>query len=396
MLQYPHQWPPRTVKKGCSREQRDKHSIVALHFRLPPVYPPPPTLWLLEAPVRKIILQMHTPARTSQCWSRQTPAWTRSVHLDAPGQRHGQQPVSGTADPGVVKQDKSSRGSVDTTKTPLGPQRVRMSSGERPIGAAKGKQSDTEACANPPPPPSPPTSDLDQRPAHTKDMAPDAGVARYRTGTRGTRPPTPKPLRTASGFWWQKWPETPFGILGMSQPFISHWEIWRQSGSVRQDHWYTQYKTLHVFARPCRRADPSPPPPSTEALCKPQPPTLSKRPFDFIFLLIFWGQADVWGRCSRDLRSGTWIPSERRISDCVWGALPSPPFETREVCWISPSSPGTCHTIQCTGSLGRHARATPFVRVPHFVARAHTHTRLSACVLCVWPCHTGGVGVAMQ
>ena len=33
-----------------------------------------------------------------------TPAWTRSVHLDAPGQRHGQQPVSGIADPRVVKQ----------------------------------------------------------------------------------------------------------------------------------------------------------------------------------------------------------------------------------------------------------------------------------------------------
>ena len=29
-------------------------------------------LWLLEAPVRKIILQIHTPARSSQCWSRQT------------------------------------------------------------------------------------------------------------------------------------------------------------------------------------------------------------------------------------------------------------------------------------------------------------------------------------
>ena len=78
------------------------------------------------------------------------PAWTRSVHLDAPGQRHGQQPVSGTADPGVVKQDKSSRGSVDTTKTRSGPQRVRMSSGERPIGAAKGKQSDTEALCQTP------------------------------------------------------------------------------------------------------------------------------------------------------------------------------------------------------------------------------------------------------
>ena len=47
------------------------------------VHPPPPpenkerkngkeSLWLLEAPVRKIILQMHTPARSSQCWSRQT------------------------------------------------------------------------------------------------------------------------------------------------------------------------------------------------------------------------------------------------------------------------------------------------------------------------------------
>ena len=78
------------------------------------------------------------------------PAWTRRVHLDAPGQRHGQQPVSGIADPGVVKQDKSSRGSVDTTKTRLGPQGVRMS--ERPIGAAKGKQSDTEALCQPPPP----------------------------------------------------------------------------------------------------------------------------------------------------------------------------------------------------------------------------------------------------
>ena len=71
-----------------------------IHTNPPP--PPPPqngkeSLWLLEAPVSKIILQMHTPARTSQCWSRQTR--TRSVHLDAPGQRHGQQPVSGTADP---------------------------------------------------------------------------------------------------------------------------------------------------------------------------------------------------------------------------------------------------------------------------------------------------------
>ena len=46
----------------------------------------------------------------------------------APGQRHGS---LGRPTPGVVKQDKSSGGSVDTTNTRSGPQSVRMSSGER-------------------------------------------------------------------------------------------------------------------------------------------------------------------------------------------------------------------------------------------------------------------------
>ena len=75
------------------------------------------------------------------------------VHLDAPGQRHGQQPVCRTADPEAVNRDKPSRGSVDATKTHSDPQRVRMSSGERPIGTTKGKQLDTEALCQPPPPP---------------------------------------------------------------------------------------------------------------------------------------------------------------------------------------------------------------------------------------------------
>ena len=64
----------------------------------------------------------------------------------------GNSPSPGRPTPGVVKQNKSSAGSVDTTKTRWGPQRVRMSSGERPIGAAKGTQSDTEALCQPPPP----------------------------------------------------------------------------------------------------------------------------------------------------------------------------------------------------------------------------------------------------
>ena len=66
----------------------------------------------------------------------------------------GNSPSPGQPTPGVVKQDKSSGGSVDMTKTRSGPQRVRMSSGERPMGAAKGKQSDAEALCQPPPPPS--------------------------------------------------------------------------------------------------------------------------------------------------------------------------------------------------------------------------------------------------
>ena len=68
------------------------------------------------------------------------------------GLPQGSPPPPETADPGVVKQDKSARGSVDTTKTRSDPQRVGMCSGERPIGAAKGKQTKTMAsCQNPPP-----------------------------------------------------------------------------------------------------------------------------------------------------------------------------------------------------------------------------------------------------
>ena len=65
----------------------------------------------------------------------------------------GNSPSLGQPTPGGVKQDKSSRGSVDTTKTRSGPRRVTMSGGERPIGAAKGTQSDTEALCQAPPPP---------------------------------------------------------------------------------------------------------------------------------------------------------------------------------------------------------------------------------------------------
>ena len=61
---------------------------------------------------------MHTHQRTQVSAGVGKP----SMDLECASGWHGQQPVSGTADPGVVKQDKSSRGSVDTTKTRSDPQ----------------------------------------------------------------------------------------------------------------------------------------------------------------------------------------------------------------------------------------------------------------------------------
>ena len=101
----------------------------------------------------------------------------------------------GRPTPGVVKQDKSSGGSVDTTKTRSGPQRVTMSSGERPIGAANGKQSDTKASCQPPAPPPPPGT----RPCcwHLRcAVAPppprrNSGLCHVCTGGNSSTPPPP-------------------------------------------------------------------------------------------------------------------------------------------------------------------------------------------------------------
>ena len=114
--------------------------------------PPPPHLWLLEAPVRNMILQMHPPPPPVSAGVGNPPhglgvcVWMHLVNGT------GNSPSPGRPTPGVVQHDKSSGGSFDTTKTRSDPQRVRMSGGERPIGAAKGTQSDTEASCHPPPP----------------------------------------------------------------------------------------------------------------------------------------------------------------------------------------------------------------------------------------------------
>ena len=63
----------------------------------------------------------------------------------------GNSPSPRQPTPGVVKQDKSSRGSVDTTKTPSGPQKVRMSSDRR-----RQRQTIRYRGPVPTPPPQPP------------------------------------------------------------------------------------------------------------------------------------------------------------------------------------------------------------------------------------------------
>ena len=105
--------------------------------------PPPPPNADAHPSAHKSVLESANPRRDSEGASGCPWSTARATA-----------PSPGPPTPGVVKQDKSSGGSIDTTKTRSGPQRVRMSSGERPIGAANGKQSETEALCQPPPPPS--------------------------------------------------------------------------------------------------------------------------------------------------------------------------------------------------------------------------------------------------
>ena len=90
--------------------------------------------------------------------------------------------------PGVVKQDKSSGGSVDTTKTRSDPQRVRMCEGKRPIGAARGKQSDTET----PPPPLSTMATVGPAPWHCGGGAGCIRQARGAVQKGGGRAPSPQ------------------------------------------------------------------------------------------------------------------------------------------------------------------------------------------------------------
>ena len=129
----------------------------------------------------------------------------------------GNSPVSGTADPGVVKQDKSSGGSVDTTKTRSDPQRVGMCSGERPIGAAKGKQTNARASCQPPPPTPNPTATPPSTPggfppqkAHTyAHPALPTGIPHSALMAA----PPPPPLQVLQPLW-----RTPLQVLNVGVP----------------------------------------------------------------------------------------------------------------------------------------------------------------------------------
>ena len=133
---------PKTVQSAEGGEGKDQRERIVVVVRSPCQEHDPADA---HPSAHKSVLESANPRMDSGCASGCTWSTARATA-----------PSPGRPTPGVVKQDKSSGGSVDTTKTRSDPQRVRMSSGERPIGAAKGKQIDTEALCQPPPPLGPP------------------------------------------------------------------------------------------------------------------------------------------------------------------------------------------------------------------------------------------------
>ena len=142
-------------------------------------------------------------------------------------------PSPGRPTPGVVKQDKSSGGSVDTTETRSGPQRVRMGSGERPIGAANGKQTSTMAsCQYPPPLPG------DRHVAQKAQEMPGAeanfSLGCSRNGGRedpcNLRPPLPR--RPSLG---HRPPPSPQRPSRANRGLQGGWGVGRSQGSPQRD-----------------------------------------------------------------------------------------------------------------------------------------------------------------
>ena len=80
------------------------------------------------------------------------PVWTWGVHLDAPGQRPGNSPVSGTADPRRSQTGQVIRGLRSYDQHTFGPTEGQNVQGRGPIGASKGKQTNTMALCQTPPP----------------------------------------------------------------------------------------------------------------------------------------------------------------------------------------------------------------------------------------------------
>ena len=144
-----------TSESGCHSKKKKRVSVLMAPPRhaaclqpasTPPLRPPHPNLLLAVAGHGAPVAW--TPEGLARRSSPAEGTWERERDVLCILQANG----STAPPPPPLPCDESSGGSVDTTKTRWGPQRVRMSSGERPIGAAKGTHSDTEALCQPPPP----------------------------------------------------------------------------------------------------------------------------------------------------------------------------------------------------------------------------------------------------
>ena len=137
---------------GKTEAWRWRHAFTT-HKPPPPLAPKVPLEFFFGVPPRPSVSKPPRPTKTSgvgtnEFYEKTKFPWAICCAQPPPPPHNMGNSLSR---PGVVKQDKSSGGSVDTTKTRWDPRRVRMSGGERPRGAAKGNQSDTEALCQPPP-----------------------------------------------------------------------------------------------------------------------------------------------------------------------------------------------------------------------------------------------------
>ena len=146
---------------GLRAADVDEVVLVGGMTRMPAVRPSPPppppcTYAWGDAAGRRIDGPSFRPPRLFARLPQSPPSplfWTRGVHLDAPGQRHGQQPVSGTADPRSSQTGQVIRGLRRHDQNTFGPTEGRNAHGREAHGRHQRQTNQHHGLRPPPLPP---------------------------------------------------------------------------------------------------------------------------------------------------------------------------------------------------------------------------------------------------